>query len=57
MQDQVTDVVQPGMAVCQKYGFGTAWLHKFDQKKICPGGLSSPCATISARDGGLYVSP
>ena len=47
----VTDVVQPGMGMCQMYGLGVGWLHMFDKTKICPGGASSPCAEMDAETG------
>jgi hypothetical protein len=54
MASQVTDVVKPGMAVCQEYGLGTVWLNMFDKTKICPGGASSPCAKMDQRQGMLH---
>ncbi|CAK0802536.1 unnamed protein product [Prorocentrum cordatum] len=56
LSQQVTDVVQPGWAVAQKYGLGSAFLSKFDQRTICPGGAASPCANITHEQGHLYQS-
>jgi hypothetical protein len=54
LRHQVTDVVQPGMAVAQKYGLGTTFLHRFNQRTICPGGEASPCANVTEEEGRLY---
>ncbi|CAK0910140.1 unnamed protein product [Prorocentrum cordatum] len=54
LRHQVTDVVQPGWGVAQKYGIGAAFLHKFDQRAICPGGAASPCANMTSELGELY---
>jgi hypothetical protein len=54
LKHQVTDVVQPGWGVAQKYGIGSAFLHKFNQREICPGGAASPCANMTSALGELY---
>jgi len=54
LRHQVTDVVQPGWAVAQKYGLGSGWLNKFNQRTICPGGEASPCASMTHELGQLY---
>ena len=52
MQSRVTDVVQPGMAVGQMYGFGSVWMNMFDRNKMC--GASSYCATIPYNEANWY---
>ena len=37
MKDKITDIVKPGMAVAQMYGFGTVWLNMFKKETLCPG--------------------
>merc|ERR1719356_2142893 len=54
LRHQVTDVVQPGMGVAQQYGIDTAFLRKFNQRTICPGGDASPCANVTSELGRLY---
>jgi len=56
LQQQVTDLVKPGWAVAQKYGLGAAFLHKFDQRTMCPGGAASPCANYTEEQGLNYQS-
>ena len=52
LQHLVTDVVQPGMAVAQMYGFGAVWMRMFDRKKLC--GAASYCSTISDAEANYY---
>jgi hypothetical protein len=56
LRKHVTDVVQPGWAVAQKYGLGATFLRKFNQFSICPGGIASPCANYTTEQGYYYQS-
>jgi len=56
LKQQVTDVVQPGWAVAQKYGLGATFLRKFNQRTMCPGGADSPCANVTSEQGYYYQS-
>jgi len=56
LRQHVTDVVQPGWAVAQKYGLGSSMLRKFDKRTICPGGAASPCASLTDEEARFYQS-
>lgn len=54
MQQEVTDVAKPGMAVAQMYGFGDSWLHKFDREKIC--GKNNYCSDIKSDEAANFYA-